>query len=783
LTATALAATEKIVHQFVPLAKGATPFTNLVSDSAGNLYGTAFTGGEYGLGCVFELSRNSGGSWKESVIYSFAGGPSDGEYPNAGVALDTAGNIYGTTYLGGLSAGTVFKLTKSTKGKWTESVIYKFGTSRSDGQTPNAGVTFDSAGNLYGTTPYGGTNSCGSGSTCGTVYELSPSGTNGSWSEKVVYNFTGSADGNYPLAGITVDAAGNLYGSTTSAIFALLPSQGNWSFEVIYALNGYRANNMTLDAQGNLYGTTYDGGTANYGTVFELLHGSNGTWSANILYSFHGVSDGGNPGSQPVFDNQGNLYGTTEIGGKSTKCSLGCGIVFRLAPNQSGGWTESTIHTFNGGLDGGTPMAGLYLGTTGNLYGTTRFGGVPNQGTVFELAPASGGTWIESIVFAFPSTDGQLPLGSLTADSVGSLYGTTNGGGSGACPYPYTQGCGTVFKLTPIGDGKWLYKVIYNFTGQNGDGIGPTSAVVLDSAGNVYGTTNSGGSKNLGTVFKLTPSGSGKWTETILYSFGSNNNNDGFGPNGLVRDSAGNLYGTTYGGGDSNVFYCHDTCGTVFELSPNSNGGWTEKILYSFTGYGDGENPQVGPTIDSNGNLYGTAELAFKLSPNSTGSWTETVISPSDFYSWSTLTFDSTGNLYGVGGPGANGYGDLFELSPMSSGPWTQTVLYSFANLLDSVGSSGVIFDSAGNLYGASESGGIVGNTCLGGPGCGTVFKLIPDSNGNWTERILYSFLGAPSDGSNPHGGLVIDPQGNLYGMTYDGGPDQYGGTVFQITP
>jgi uncharacterized repeat protein (TIGR03803 family) len=388
---------------------------------------------------------------EEKVLHNFNNDGTDGYYPEVGLIVDAAGNLYGTTTAGGAyNSGTVFELTPAAGGGWTETVLHNFGNG-TDGATPYAGLIFDAAGNLYGTTQYGGTYGVG------TVFELTPAG-GGSWTEKVLYSFNlNGTDGAVPEAGLIVDAAGNLYG------------------------------------------TTYFGGTYLYGTVFELTPAGGGGWTEQVLHSFNNNgADGSLPAAGLIFDAAGNLYGTTVNGGTGSNCVLGCGTVFELTPAAGGGWTEQVLHSFNNnGADGSTPFAGLIFDAAGNLYGTTFAGGTYGYGTVFELTPAAGGGWTETVLHNFGNgTDGTAPYAGLIFDAAGNLYGTTSYGGT----YNY----GTVFELTPAAGGGWTETVLHNF-GNGTDGITPYAGLIFDAAGNLYGTTFVGGTYGYGTVFEVTP--------------------------------------------------------------------------------------------------------------------------------------------------------------------------------------------------------------------------------------------------------------------------------------
>jgi len=374
---------------------GARPQGGVIFDTAGNLYGTG-SGGVYRHGVVFKLTPTADGSWTESVLYSFTGG-TDGGKPRAGLIFDQAGNLYGTAFRGGAykDAGTVFKLTPNLDGSWTETVLYSFGNG-GGGAGPRAGLIFDAAGNLYGTTGFGGAYGGG------VVFELTPN-SDGSWAETVLYSFTGGTDGMWPFAGVIFDAAGNLYGTT------------------------YFGGS----------GTAYSG----YGTVFELTPKAGGGWTEKVLHSFN-LKDGSFSVAGLIFDEAGNLYGTTGVGGDlSCSSGFGCGVVFKLAPNSNGGWDETVLHQFKGGKDGLAPQAGLIFDQAGNLYGTTVGGGAYGGGTVFKLAPNSKGGWDETVMHAFADHPGANPEASLIFDAAGNLYGPTYGLG-----WP---GHGSVFEITP----------------------------------------------------------------------------------------------------------------------------------------------------------------------------------------------------------------------------------------------------------------------------------------------------------------------------------------------
>ena len=379
--------------------------------------------------------------------------------------------------------------------------------------------------------------------------------------------------------------------------------------------------------------------------------------SEKVLYAFTGGNDGQLPYSNLIFDGSGNLYGTTNYGGANSK-----GTAFVLSPNGHGGWTETVIHTFGAGTDGYQPECGLLLDSSGNLYGTTYQGGKFGHGTVFELSP-SGKNWKEKILHSFKGPEGADPIAGLILDSLGNLYGTASEGGS----HEY----GAVFMLTPGSNGQWKEKAIHSFNNNGHDGYAPLGALLLDSLGNLYGTTSQGGSQRNGIVFELVPGTNGKWTEKTIHTFNPANGHDGSAPNdALIMDASGNLYGTTYSGGKSKFY------GTVFELSPATNGKWTETILHGFSGANDGSEPTAGVIMDGNGNLYGstvvggTAGVVYELSLVN-GKWKETVLhefkggSDGD-RAYGTLVFDTNGVLYGTTGHGGGNAdaGTVFQVTP-----------------------------------------------------------------------------------------------------------------------
>jgi uncharacterized repeat protein (TIGR03803 family) len=442
-----------------------------------------------------------------------------------------------------------------------------------DGAFPTSELIADKEGNLYGTTVYGGSGQCTDSAGfvigCGTVFELvKPAVSGGEWKEEQLHSFQGDDwnryDSGYPYAGLVMDAAGNIYGTTAG----ILPSSQSFYYDV--------------------------------GTVFELVRPTQvGGWGKKVLYRFRGQNDGANPMTHLVWDSAGRLYGTTSNGQ-----GYNGGTVFRLTRGTKG-WTEEVLYAFTGGTDGNGPNA-LLVGTNGHVYGTTSIGGgfgygdqyFPHWtggGLFFELREGRPGRmWAETQQYVFQTCEdvpgagafcgalGSQPLSSLAADSAGNLYGTTQVGGTYGCVgyKDSAPGCGVVYQLTPpsVAGGAWTQNVIYAF-GSSQDGAFPMSGLVADREGNLYGT-NIGGllpslayTSSLGTVYKLSPpsGGTGAWTETILHVF-AGGNDGAYAAGTLLFGTSGNaMYGTTQYGGTGNCIRTTTQptgCGTVFSVAP-----------------------------------------------------------------------------------------------------------------------------------------------------------------------------------------------------------------------
>ena len=383
---TAKATTTDVIFSF-EAAEGEYADTDLETDNAGNIYGTTVLGGDHGSGTVFKLSRTSNG-WEHTVLYSFTGGADGGE-PYKGVSIDLRGNLYGTAVTGGSGGceggcGVVYKLTKSN-GTWNQTVIYAF-TGGDDGSGPGARVTVDRRGNVYGMTPTGGANGVG------TIYKLHPNA--GSWDFQVIHTFTGGDDGATGSAGRMLLRNGRLYGAATAGgmygsgvVFELTPTPvGEWGFRTLYSFHGqpdgsFPYGALLRAASGKIYGSTYYGGENGIGAVYELSPRPVGEWDGRVIYSFQNGSDGNSPISNLVRDLHGNLYGTTSEGG------LGSGVIFKLTPIVGGQWTESVVHPFAGPPDGGFSYNGMVVDRFGNFYGATVHGGDDDDGCVYKFTP------------------------------------------------------------------------------------------------------------------------------------------------------------------------------------------------------------------------------------------------------------------------------------------------------------------------------------------------------------------------------------------------------------
>src|SRR5438094_8178831 len=395
----------------------------------------------FAASAVFVLSLAAATATTTDVIFSCE--EDEGEYADTDLETDSAGNIYGTTVLGGdFGSGTVFKLSPTPTG-WVHTVLYSF-TSGADGGEPYKGVTVDREGNLYGAAVTGGSGSCEGG--CGVVYKLTNSG--GTWTQAVIHAFSGGDDGAGPGSRVTVDQSGNVYGMTPT------------------------------------------GGASGLGTIYKIHQVANGTWTFRVIHTFTGGSDGGSGSAGRMILRKGRLYGAATTGG-----AYGSGVVFELTPRGVGDWHFRTIYSFQGQPDGSFPYGALLFDRSGNVYGTTYYGGANGIGAVYKLSPRPVGEWTEDLIYSFQQGPaGNSPISNLVFDKAGNRYGTTREGGLGS---------GTIFKLSPVG-GNWTETVVHAFEGPP-DGGFAYNGMVVDVFGNFYGATVHGGENNDGSVYKFTP--------------------------------------------------------------------------------------------------------------------------------------------------------------------------------------------------------------------------------------------------------------------------------------
>jgi len=627
---------KSIVYTFAGGSQYDVAIPGLVLDATGNIFGTLTSAASAPNGLVFELSPSSAGHWNETTLYAFAGG-SSGAVPTAGLFLQN-GILYGTTGQGGISGcdygcGTVFALSRGSNGQWTEQSIYAFIGTPGQPVHPSLGG-FDPSGNLYGFTENGGAGIC---PYCGSVFQLVPDSFGG-WTESDLWDFGGR--GSFPTS-LLLDPAGQLYGTnlgpddifpTQGKVFELRANSGQWLLKTLYRFPTTDGQNpvggLVQDAAGNLYGTTVYGGLNNVGAIFKLSPASNG-WKESLLYSFTPPSNElyFSVGPSPLIaDTKGNLYGTTQFGGKNN-----FGAVFQASLQADGSWKVTNLFSFKGQAE---PTGGVVLDQAGNLYGVTHQSGTQGAGTAFKLTQNASGVWEETVIHNFGTIpdDGNYPVGGLTMDANGNLYGTTQNGGAGSCSMGARQGCGTVFELSYSASGGWTETILYSFLGTRaGDGTSPITNLIFDGSGNLYGTTIAGGINNAtcfnlgyglgcGTVFELSPSATG-WNETILYEFSGGL--DAFGPAGpLVFDPLGNLYGTV-------EYQAANDFGGLFKLTPSAGGSWQESLFYVFGTGTDGRFPVGGLIFGASGKLLGvTAGGGVGGSPDNNGQGTAFEIAP-----------------------------------------------------------------------------------------------------------------------------------------------------------
>ena len=647
-------------------ADGGAPVGGVTVDSSGDLFGTASDGGPSGDGTVYEIAH---GSTTITALASFNGG--DGELPEVEVTLDTSGDLFGTTYGGGVSNdGTVFEI---AQGSTAVTSLASF--SGSNGSHPESGVTIDSSGDLLGAAAFGGADGDG------LVYEI----PRGSDLLTTVASFNGS-NGERPEGRLTVDSDGDLFGTTDAGglnnqgtVYEI--AAGSASLTTVASFNtrfsGYLIEpegGVTVDADGDLFGTTDAGGINNEGTVYEIAAGSA---AITTLASISG--SGGSFDEEGVaLDSGGDLFGATDAGGTN-----GYGAVYEIA---NGSKTFTTVASFNGS-DEVLPEGGVTFDPSGDLFGTTNLGGAFNEGTVFEIAAGSAVTTLAS----FNGSDGSYPAAGVTFDSSGDMFGTTSDLGDST---------GTVFE---IAHGSTMITTLATFYGDV-----PDYCVTLDAGRNLFGTAGGDGG---GIVFEIAH---GTSTVTALASFNGSN----VPSSGVSLDSSGDLFGATASDTDG--------AGTVFEIA---HGTATVTTLASFSG-SNGLYPS-GVTLDTSGDLFGTTidggtdheGTVFEIAQGSTSITALVNFNGSNGSGpASGVTLDCRGDLFGttVEG-GASGFGEVYEIACGS------TAVTTLANFVGSDGISpqaraGVTLDAEGDLFGTTEYGGAAS---AGFARDGTVYELL----------------------------------------------------------
>lgn len=645
---------------------GANPFAGLARASDGNFYGTTGHGGTNGYGTVFKITTNG----VLTKLYSFTGG-NDGADPEGALVQGTDGNLYGTTYSGGLFAyGGVFKIT--TNGAFTR--LYSF-TGGNDGANPYSALVQGSDGNFYGTAGYGGTNDYG------TLFKITVGGV-----FTRLHLFTGSDDGSSPNGGLTQGSDGSFYGTAndggTDDHGTVFKITANGDFSRLYSFTGGSdgadpESVLTQGVDGNFYGTTQRGGASDQGVAFQITAG--GVYTR--LYSFTGGNDGAYPYGILVQGNDGNFYGPA-----GSVAFTDRGSFFKMTTNG----LLSTLYTFTGSHDGEDPYSPLVQGKDGNFYGTTFNGGATGSGIVFRISP--GGV-ITNLYSFTGGSDGFGPQAGLVQGSDGNLYGDTWGGGPSLF--------GTVFKITTNGTLTTLHSLLFGI-----DGSGPEATLVQGKDGNFYGTASSGGTNGAGTVFKISTTGA----FTSLCSF--TGGDDGASPYGpVLQGSDGAFYGTTGYGGTNNQ-------GTVFRVTTNG----TLTSLYSFAGGNDGANPYAGLAQASNGVLYGSTlnggtdgvGTIFKITTNGAYSTLYSFTGGDDGgYPYGTLLLARNGAFYGTTSYGTNSAGSVFKITTNGA----VTALYSFTGGNDGASpQAGLVQGADGSLYGTTFGG--------GAGSAGTVFRI-----------------------------------------------------------
>ena len=720
----------------------------LIVGSDGALYGTTQEGGGAIRGTVFKLS--DGGN-KLEVLHRFPEFIGDGAVVYGGVIEAENGLLYGTTGEGGISnKGTIFCLNRDGNGY---RVLRSFTGANGDGAQGFGSLTEGSDHWLYGTTRFGGS------ANKGTVFRIDSEGGN----YQVLHSFTGTHSGGAePAARVVEGPDGRLYGTTYGAtiegavtnegtVFALnRDGTGHTVLRQFTGQGGDGANpfsELTVGRDGLLYGSTSKGGASTNGILFRLRPDGS---EYQMLHAFGSVTEDGRGPFGPVVEiEEGILYGTTSLGGTSNDA----GVVFTL---QRDGMGYALLRKFVGdATDGAVPMGGVVKGTDGALYGTTRFGGAADKGTIFRVQPDGSGYEVLQR-FTGAGGDAAEPYTGVSPGTDGAFYGTSWGGGNA-----YR---GTVYRISPEdGEGQ----VLHEFAGGASDGATPYGGVIEGSDGVLYGTAVQGGTANLGIIYKLNKDGSGF---AILRSF-VQASNGGYYPYGrLIEGSDGLLYGTTTFGGSGGY-------GTIFRI--NRNGG-SYSVFRNFLGGNDGAYPYAGVVEGSDGLLYGVTAngggsdrgIVFRIRR---GGGDFTVLrrftgSEGGRNPYGRLLIGDDGVLYGTtSNGGRSDSGMVFRVARNGS---------DYQSLYEFDGSSAEGINALGGLSEGPE-GQLYGTTVFGGQwGMGTLFRLNKDGT---AFSVHHHFKGELGGGANPSGELAKGTDGLLYGTSRAGGIGC--GTIYRLVP
>ena len=823
---------------------------DLITDAAGDLFGTTFDGGVNNVGTVFEITKTGGGyASTPTTLVSFNG--SNGANPVSGLIADAAGDLFGTVNGGTNNQGTVFEI-PYTNGSYAGTPITLVEFNGSDGADPFGNLIADAGRDLFGTTLEGGP------SGDGTVFEIAKTAGGYVSTPTTLASFNG-ANGAYPWVGLIADAAGDLFGVTAGVnaiggtngdgtVFELVNAGGgNYTLTTLVTFSGINGanpvGNLIADAAGDLFGTTDKGGANGDGTVFELVNAGGGNYTLTTLVTFSGIN-GANPIGDLIADAAGDLFGTTSQGGAN-----GDGTVFEIGKTGTGyASTPSTLVSFDG-PNGAQPLDGLIADAAGDLFGDTDRGGAntagssngTGDGTVFELsgtgfqvpvvlaitAPTSvavGVSQTDPINGISLAESGSTSAATFTvtlADTKGVLTANTGATGGGGTITPSNGGttltiAGSLAQvnadLTTLTDNDPTFgsdmitvnasdnlggmanpaliavtvnvptlTTLASFNGSDGEGL--YDSLIADGAGDLFGTTYGGGANNDGTVFEIAKGGgSYATTPTVLANLSSTSGINPFA--GLFADPAGDLFGITQQGGANTAgSYLGLGFGTVFEIAKTSIGyASTPTTVVSFNG-ANGAYPDNNLIADAAGDLFGTSSEAglgggnvFEIAKTSTGyaSTPTTLINfngTNGYYPASSLIADAAGDLFGTTRQGgANSDGTVFEIAN-NAGSYTLNTLVSFNGANGKGPFAGLIADAVGDLFGTTASGGTYGD--------GTVFELVNNGGGSYTQNTLASFNG--TDGEQPYfGGLIADTAGDLFGTTVLGGANG-DGTVFEI--